>query len=123
MSSLNAISPDKLLRLLGRPDCPALIDVRLEEDFAADPRLIPGSLRRPHESVGAWAGDFAGRSAVVICQRGCGTVAPKLSMAGPHIRADCPECGRYVKFVKQISLQIHICCHAHRVAVLINRLR
>ena len=70
MSSLNAISPDKLLRLLGRPDCPALIDVRLEEDFAADPRLIPGSLRRPHESVGAWAGDFAGRSAVVICQRG-----------------------------------------------------
>ena len=43
------ISADKLARLIGTPKCPALIDVRTEEDFAADPRLIPGAVRRSHE--------------------------------------------------------------------------
>ena len=42
MSSLNTISSEKLARLIGVPHGPALIDVRLEEDFAADPRFIPG---------------------------------------------------------------------------------
>ncbi len=70
MSSINTISPDKLLRLIGRPDSPVLIDVRTNEDFAADPRLIPGSVRRPARFVSEWAPEFAGRSAVVICQKG-----------------------------------------------------
>jgi rhodanese-related sulfurtransferase len=70
MSSINLISPEKLARLIGRPDCPALIDVQTDEDFAADPRLIPGAVRRPFSSVSAWAPEFAGRSAVVICQTG-----------------------------------------------------
>jgi rhodanese-related sulfurtransferase len=34
MSSINTISPEKLLRLSGIPAAPVLIDVRLEEDFA-----------------------------------------------------------------------------------------
>src|SRR6267154_3687177 len=70
MPSINTISIDKLTRLIGTPHCPALIDVRTEEDFAASPRLIPGSMRRPHTSPSYWARDFAGRSAVVICQKG-----------------------------------------------------
>ena len=70
MSSINSISPDKLARLIGTPKCPGLIDVRVDEDFAADPRFIPGALRRPHTTVGDWAGEFAGRSAVVICEKG-----------------------------------------------------
>src|SRR6476646_2351526 len=70
MSSINTISSEKLSRLIGRPDCPALIDVQTNEDFAADPRLIPGALRRPFETVSDWAGEFAGRSAVVVCQKG-----------------------------------------------------
>ena len=41
MSSPTSISIDKLSRLIGLPKCPALIDVRNEEDFALDPRLIP----------------------------------------------------------------------------------
>lgn len=28
-------------------------------------------------------------------------VTPTLTVAGPHIRADCPSCGRYIKFVRQ----------------------
>jgi rhodanese-related sulfurtransferase len=70
MSSINIIPSEKLARLIGRPDCPALIDVRTDEDFAADPRLIPGAVRRPFDTVGEWASAFAGRSAVVICQQG-----------------------------------------------------
>ena len=70
MPSLNSISADKLLRLIGRPDCPALIDVQLDDDFAADPRLVPGAVRRPFDRVADWAPQFTGRSAVVICQKG-----------------------------------------------------
>jgi len=70
MSSMNTISPEKLARLIGRPDCPALIDVQTDEDFAADPRLIPGAARRPFPTVSEWAPELTGRSAVVICQKG-----------------------------------------------------
>ena len=70
MSSPNTISSDKLVRLVGTPKCPALVDVRSEEDFSSDPRLIPGSVRRPHGETGDWAAEFAGRSAIVICQKG-----------------------------------------------------
>src|SRR5688572_5989024 len=70
MSSLTTISFDKLARLIGTPKCPALIDVRTDEDFAADARLIPGSVRRPHADVTTWARQFQGRSAIVICQKG-----------------------------------------------------
>src|SRR5579864_5923180 len=72
MSSVNSISPEKLVRLIGVPRGPALVDVRLQEDFAADPRFIPGAIRRPHETVSSWAPEFAGRSAVVICEKGQG---------------------------------------------------
>ncbi len=72
MPSPNTISADKLARLLGRPDSPSLIDVRTEEDFAADPRLVPGAVRRPWHEVPAWGAAFAstGRPAVVICRKG-----------------------------------------------------
>jgi rhodanese-related sulfurtransferase len=70
MPILNSISPDKLLRLIGRPDSPALVDVCTEEDFACDPRLVPGAARRSHHDVAEWAPEFRGRSAVVVCQKG-----------------------------------------------------
>jgi rhodanese-related sulfurtransferase len=69
MSSPNTISPDKLNRLIGLPHCPRLVDVRLEDDFVADPVLIPGSVRRSWQDVETWARDV-GDDAVVICQRG-----------------------------------------------------
>ena len=70
MSSYTEISADKLARLIGTAKAPALIDVRTEEDFAADRRLIPGSIRRSHETVAEWGGEFAGRRAIVSCFRG-----------------------------------------------------
>ena len=53
MSSLNSISVGQLERLVGTPKCPLLLDVRIDDDFALDPRFIPTSERRSHRSVGA----------------------------------------------------------------------
>ena len=70
MSVLNTISPDKLVRLVGIPTGPVLIDVRPEEEFSAEPLLIPGSLRRSASDVSAWARAFHGQSVVVACRDG-----------------------------------------------------
>lgn len=72
MPAPNAISVAQLARLIGRPDCPALVDVCTDEDFAANPKLIPGAMRRPWADVSSWAEEFAalGKPTIVICQRG-----------------------------------------------------
>ncbi|MFH6787395.1 chromate resistance protein ChrB domain-containing protein [Methylobacterium sp. MA0201] len=70
MPALNTIPLDKLVRLIGVPKGPAIIDVQIDEDFALDPRLIPGAIRRSHKTVTQWAPEFRGRSAVVVCQKG-----------------------------------------------------
>jgi rhodanese-related sulfurtransferase len=70
MSSINTISVEQLARLIGTPKCPALIDVRGDEDFAADPRLLPGSIRRSAVEVSQWAGGFDKCALIVIGQRG-----------------------------------------------------
>ena len=70
MSSINTISVEQLARLVGTPKSPALVDVRIDDDFQADPRLLPASLRRPHAKVTQWAQEFRGRSVVVLCQSG-----------------------------------------------------
>ena len=70
MPSITTISVDKLVRLLGTPHCPARVDVRTDDDCKANPRLIPGSTRRPHSAPSVWAQhEFAGRSAIVICEK------------------------------------------------------
>ncbi len=70
MSSLLQISTAKLARLVGTPKCPTLIDVRIDEDFDIDPRLVPGSARRDYRNVQEWAAGLDSDSAVVICHRG-----------------------------------------------------
>ena len=69
MSSYNSITVDQLARLIGTPHAPVLLDVRPDEDFNADPRLIPCARRRDHRSVTIRDERFAGHSVVVICQR------------------------------------------------------
>ncbi|MHA6347665.1 chromate resistance protein ChrB domain-containing protein [Roseivivax sp. CAU 1761] len=70
MPNPTSISPDKLFRLIGRADTPHLIDFRIEEDFSADPRLVPGAVRRPLEAVADWIPRLGDRPAVVICAEG-----------------------------------------------------
>ncbi len=70
MSSYTSISSDKLSRLIGTANAPMLVDVRIDDDFKADPHLIPGAVRQSHRDVQDWASGFTGQSVVVICQKG-----------------------------------------------------
>ena len=70
MASFNEISVSTLARLVGTPDCPVLLDVRIEADVEADPHLIPGARRHPFDTVLDLAPDLAGRPVVVYCQKG-----------------------------------------------------
>lgn len=70
MSSINTISPDKLARLVGTPHGPILIDVRNDEEFEADPGLIPGAIRCAPEAPLDRLADRDGRAAVVVCRTG-----------------------------------------------------
>lgn len=70
MPSTTEITVQQLSRLIGLPTAPVVVDVRTEEDYAGDPRLIPGSNRRDFRAVNTWAGNYRGRSIIVACQRG-----------------------------------------------------
>jgi len=64
MSTFNAISPDKLFRLIGTSACPTLIDLRDNPS-----RLVPSATPLPHGAVETWA-ERLSRPAVVICEQG-----------------------------------------------------
>ena len=70
MPSTTAITVPQLSRLVGLPDAPTLVDVRIDEDYGADPRLLPASVQRDFKTVSSWAGEFRDQKVVVICQRG-----------------------------------------------------
>lgn len=70
MASPNQITVSQLMRLIGTPDCPILLDVCIDEDFAADPRLIPGAKRYPFDQISDVVSSLAAKKVVVICQRG-----------------------------------------------------
>lgn len=101
------IGPEDFSRWVGHPDGPSVVDVRTEEDFAADPRLVPGSLRRDWSTVTAWARDWQGRQAVVVCQRGAKLshgVAAHLRLAGADARV---LAGGFVGWRNAGGLMIH----------------
>lgn len=66
MPALNAITVDKLVRIVGTPNAPVVID--LGQDSAQ--HTIPGVLRRAVATVPDWAGAFVGRSVIVVCEDG-----------------------------------------------------
>jgi len=66
----NTITSDKLSRLIGTPRCPPLIDVRDNDDFDANPHLVPSSLRRPARGTESWSAEFRGLPAIIICRDG-----------------------------------------------------
>lgn len=63
-------SNEDLARRIGTPGCPILIDVRIDADVDADPRLLPGALHHPHDRIEALAPGLKGQRVVVICHRG-----------------------------------------------------
>jgi rhodanese-related sulfurtransferase len=70
MPSNLEITALQLMRRIGLPDAPILIDVRVPDDVAADPRRLPASQWRDFSEAEIWASKFTGRDVVVICQKG-----------------------------------------------------
>lgn len=70
----DAISADKLVKLIGTPRCPTLLDVRAEAVRAADPRLVPaaralGEAEIAPDALARLTADLTG-PVVVICAEG-----------------------------------------------------
>ena len=70
MAAPNEITVPQLLRLIGLPDAPVIVDISIDLDFSVDPFLIPGAFRHPHTDIAGLKERLAGRSCVVTCQRG-----------------------------------------------------
>jgi len=70
MPSPNEITPTQLKRLIGTPGAPMLIDMRIDEDFDDDPRMIPGSVRHAHTDLRALVERAADSRVVIYCQKG-----------------------------------------------------
>jgi rhodanese-related sulfurtransferase len=68
--STTEITVPQLSRLTGLPHAPVVIDVRTDEEFASDARLIPGSRRRAFSADAPWTTCYNGQSVVVVCQHG-----------------------------------------------------
>lgn len=65
MAAFNAIAADKLLRLVGTRDGPAIVDVRPVAEA-----LLPASIQRSVDNVAEWADDLSRRPVVVACGDG-----------------------------------------------------
>lgn len=70
MAAPNEINPKQLLRLIGTPECPVIVDISIDPDFAVDPYLIPGSFRHPHTDIHGLLARLTGRACIIPCQRG-----------------------------------------------------
>jgi rhodanese-related sulfurtransferase len=70
MPSTTEITVQQLSRLIGLPSAPAIVDVRTDEDYDADRRLIAGSRRRDFREASAWANAYRGQRIVAVCRKG-----------------------------------------------------
>jgi rhodanese-related sulfurtransferase len=67
----SSIAVETLYGQLALPDSPTVIDARHERDFLANPRLIPGALRAPPDSIEVWARALPRtRPVAAYCERG-----------------------------------------------------
>jgi len=70
MPSPTQITTAQLLRRIGLPDAPVIIDTRIDEDFEADPSLIPTAFRHAHSDIANLVSSLKGRQVVVVCHKG-----------------------------------------------------
>ena len=70
MAAPNEITVPQLLRLIGLPDAPLVVDISIDPDFDADPFLIPGAFRHPHTDIQGLKDRLNGRAVVITCQQG-----------------------------------------------------
>lgn len=64
------ISCETLLSVVGTPTAPVILDLRIDEDVAAAPFVIPGAVRHPFLDVENLTPSLEGRAVVIYCQKG-----------------------------------------------------
>lgn len=64
------IDPVQLMRLIGTPDAPVVLDLRVPEDLAANAALIPTAICMSAKDSLAATALWRGRHVVVVCLRG-----------------------------------------------------
>lgn len=77
MPAPDAISGEKLSKLIGTPRCPVILDVRRDAMRASEPRLLPGARRLDEADLCSsalehLAAALVGQSVVVVCAEGHG---------------------------------------------------
>ncbi len=70
MPAPNEITVTQLARLVGTPAAPVIVDLRTDEDFAADPDLVPTAFRHPFDAIADLVPRLADLPVVVYCQKG-----------------------------------------------------
>lgn len=70
MAAPNEITASQLNRLIGTPDCPVIVDVRIDEDFAQDPQTIPTAIRHSHADLASLVPQLRSQRVVVSCHKG-----------------------------------------------------
>jgi rhodanese-related sulfurtransferase len=77
MPAPDAISGEKLSKLIGTPRCPVILDVRRKALRASEPRLLPGARRLVEADLSSsalesLAAELASQSVVAVCAEGHG---------------------------------------------------
>lgn len=70
MPSITEMTVAQLARLIGLPESPTIIDVRIDDDYQLDTRRIPSSIRRSHKNVSQWSAEYRQKKLIISCQRG-----------------------------------------------------
>ena len=70
MPAPNEITVAQLARRIGTFDAPAILDLRTDEDFRDEPRLVPGARRHRFDRIAELAPRLRDRPTVVYCQKG-----------------------------------------------------
>lgn len=70
MAQFLSITPASLNRLIGTPAAPVVIDVRLPEDVATLPAMIPTARKLSHHAITKDIDGLMGRHVVLICHKG-----------------------------------------------------
>lgn len=70
MPVFTEVSPVQVMRLIGTTDAPIILDVRIPDDIAADPRIVPTALLVKAQEVLDLLAQLSGRRVIVTCQQG-----------------------------------------------------
>lgn len=70
MTGPNMISPTNLMRQIGLPDSPVILDVRIADDIAPEGQSIPSAIFYNFNDIDGITEKISGRKVIVVCHKG-----------------------------------------------------